>query len=73
MRKTGLASVNPWTPRGIEIRGHADLHDEGGMERFGAGWDPAWFAVVPQRIISWGIEGSAFSEAGRSARTVGKS
>jgi pyridoxamine 5'-phosphate oxidase family protein len=66
-----LASVNPWTPRGIEIRGHAELHESGGEERFGGGgWDSAWFSIVPQRIISWGIEGPAFSEAGRSARSV---
>jgi pyridoxamine 5'-phosphate oxidase family protein len=66
-----LESVNPWTPRGIEIRGHAELHDDGGKERFGGeGWDSAWFAIVPQRIISWGIEAPAFSETGRSARSV---
>jgi pyridoxamine 5'-phosphate oxidase family protein len=65
-----LASVDPWTPRGIEIRGRAELHDSGGEERFGGGWDSAWFAVVPQRIISWGIEAPVFSEAGRSARSV---
>lgn len=66
-----LASVDPWTPRGIEIRGRAELHDSGGEERFGGGgWDSAWFSVVPQRIISWGIEGPAFSAAGRSARSV---
>jgi pyridoxamine 5'-phosphate oxidase family protein len=66
-----LASVDPWTPRGIEIRGRAELHDSGGEQRFGGGgWDSAWFSIVPQRIISWGIEGPAFSEAGRSARSV---
>jgi pyridoxamine 5'-phosphate oxidase family protein len=66
-----LASVDPWTPRGIEIRGRAELHHQGGEERFGGGgWDSAWFSIVPQRIISWGIEGPAFSEAGRSARSV---
>jgi pyridoxamine 5'-phosphate oxidase family protein len=66
-----LASMDPWTPRGIEVRGTAELHDEGGEQLFGGGgWDSAWFAVVPQRIISWGIEGPAFSEAGRSARSV---
>ena len=66
-----LASIDPWTPRGIVIRGSAELHQEGGEQRFGGGWDSAWFAVVPQRIISWGIEGPAFSEAGRrSARSV---
>jgi pyridoxamine 5'-phosphate oxidase family protein len=66
-----LESVNPWTPRGIEIRGHAELFDHGGEERFGAGgWDSAWFAIVPRRIISWGIEAPAFSGQGRSARSV---
>jgi pyridoxamine 5'-phosphate oxidase family protein len=66
-----LASVDPWTPRGIEIRGPAELHPQGG-DRFGSGWDPAWIAVVPQRIISWGIEAPAFSAGGRSARSVGE-
>jgi pyridoxamine 5'-phosphate oxidase family protein len=66
-----LASTDPWTPRGIEVRGVAELHGEGGEQIFGGGgWDPVWFAVVPQRIISWGIEGPAFSESGRSARSV---
>jgi pyridoxamine 5'-phosphate oxidase family protein len=60
-----LASVDPWTPRGIEIRGRADLQDEGGEQRFGDGWDSAWLRIVPQRITSWGIEGPAFTEAGR--------
>jgi pyridoxamine 5'-phosphate oxidase family protein len=66
-----LASVSPWTPRGIEIRGHAELHDDGGEQRFGDGWDPAWFRIVPRRITSWGIEGPAFSATGRrSTRQV---
>ena len=68
-----LASVSPWTPRGLEVRGHAELHDQGGVERFGAGgWDEAWIRVVPERIISWGIEGSAMSPEGQSARSVDK-
>jgi pyridoxamine 5'-phosphate oxidase family protein len=65
-----LASVNPWTPRGILIRGRAVLHDEGGEQHFGDGWDAAWLNIVPQRIISWGIEAPAFSPGGRSARSV---
>jgi hypothetical protein len=52
-------------------RGRAELHNDGGEQRFGGGgWDAAWFSIVPQRIISWGIEGPAFSQAGRSARSV---
>ena len=65
-----LFSVNPWTPRGIEIRGRAELHDEGGGEKFGRGWDKAWIRIVPQRIVSWGIEGPAFSPGSRNARSV---
>ena len=64
-----LASVDPWTPRGIEIRGHAELHTDGG-QKFGPGWDSAWIRVVPERIVSWGIEGTAFSPGGRKARSV---
>jgi pyridoxamine 5'-phosphate oxidase family protein len=67
-----LESVDPWIPRGIEIRGAAELHEVGGVEKFGAGgWDEAWVRILPERVISWGIEGPAFSPAGRSARTVG--
>jgi pyridoxamine 5'-phosphate oxidase family protein len=63
-----LERVDPWTPRGIEVRGRAELHADGG-ESFGAGWDAAWIRILPQRIVSWGIEGPAFSAAGRrSAR-----
>lgn len=64
-----LLTIQPWAPRGIEIRGRAELQLEGGAERFGgAGWDAAWIRIVPERVISWGIE--AFSREGGSARTV---
>lgn len=64
-----LASTNPWTPRGIEVRGRAELHDDGG-QKFGPGWDSAWIRIVPRRIVSWGIDGEAFSRGGRKARSV---
>ena len=65
-----LEHVDPWTPRGLEIRGRAELHEQGG-ERFGSGWDAAWIRILPRRIVSWGIEGPAFSAAGRRrARSV---
>ena len=67
-----LESVNPWTPRGLEVRGRAELHDEGG-ESFGPGWGSAWIRILPRRIMSWGIEGHAFTDTGRrSARSVGE-
>jgi pyridoxamine 5'-phosphate oxidase family protein len=65
-----LVSTDPWTPRGIEVRGRAELHEDGG-QKFGPGWDAAWLRIRPQRITSWGVEGPAFSEGGRRARTVG--
>ena len=50
-----LASVSPWRPRGIEIRGHAEVLMSGG-ETFGRGYDPEIFRIRPRRIVSWGIE-----------------
>ena len=68
-----LVSMSPWTPRGIEVRGRAEMHEEGGSDKFsGGGWDTVWIRVLPKRIVSWGIEGPAFSPAGHSARSVGK-
>jgi pyridoxamine 5'-phosphate oxidase family protein len=65
-----LERVDPWTPRGVEVRGRAELHEEGG-DSFGSGWDAAWIRILPQRIVAWGIEGHAFSDAGRrNARSV---
>ena len=63
-----LASVDPWAPRGLEVRGTAELQDSGGVERFGRGWDEAWVRIVPERVVSWGID-----EGGRSARSVARS
>jgi pyridoxamine 5'-phosphate oxidase family protein len=51
-----LASISPWRPRGIEVRGVADVLDSGG-DAFGRGYDPQIFRVRPRRIISWGLEG----------------
>jgi pyridoxamine 5'-phosphate oxidase family protein len=62
-----LASVTPWRPRGIEVRGEAEVLATGG-EAFGPGFDPDMFRIHPRRIVSWGLEESA----GRapSARSV---
>jgi pyridoxamine 5'-phosphate oxidase family protein len=66
-----LASVDPWTPRGLEVRGTAELHDSGG-EKFGPGWDAAWIRIVPERVISWGIEAPPFTEGSSRARSVAR-
>ena len=51
-----LASVSPWRPRGVEVRGVAELLASGG-EAFGRGYDQQIFRVRPRRIVSWGLEG----------------
>ncbi|WP_216215845.1 PPOX class F420-dependent oxidoreductase [Amycolatopsis aidingensis] len=65
-----LAAIDPWTPRGVEIRGRAEAHTTGGAEtgeRLGAAFpfDPAWILVLPCRIVSWGLEASAFDAVAR--------
>lgn len=41
-----LASVEPWTPRGIKVRGGAAIERDGSGERF---------RIVPEVIWSWGV------------------
>ena len=67
-----IASFDPFTPRGIEIRGRAETHIEGGEEvgrRLGLRYplSSAWIRLIPVRVVSWGLEGERFA---RSARTV---
>ena len=45
-----LASVDPWTPRGVKVRGTATLEDDGGSLRI---------RIVPEVIWSWGINPDA--------------
>jgi pyridoxamine 5'-phosphate oxidase family protein len=49
-----LASTDPWSPRGIEIRGRGEA----------IALPTPLIRIHPERIVSWGIEGA------RSARTV---
>lgn len=49
-----LASINPFRPRAIEVRGHAEALTE----------PQAVIRIHPERIVSWGISPQ------RSARTV---
>jgi pyridoxamine 5'-phosphate oxidase family protein len=65
-----LASVDPWTPRGIEIRGHAETYTDGGEEvgrRLGAGFtfNRAWIRIRPRRILAWGIDNGSFTLSAR--------
>jgi pyridoxamine 5'-phosphate oxidase family protein len=62
-----LESVDPWTPRGVEIRGRANLHEAGGRN-LGPRFGQAWIRIHPERIIAWGIDGDPF--AGANSRDV---
>lgn len=65
-----VASIDPWTPRGIEVRGHAETFTEGG-EQVGERldpvmpWDPAWIRIRPRRILAWGIDTGSFELTAR--------
>jgi pyridoxamine 5'-phosphate oxidase family protein len=58
-----LASTQPWRPRGIEIRGDAEIHAQGG-KGIGPGFDDEMFRITPRRIYSWGLV-SGMQGAGR--------
>ena len=62
-----LATIDPWRPRMIEIRGDAEVLPTGG-ETIGRGFDPPMFRIRPKRIISMGIEGEG--PFGLNARSV---
>lgn len=53
------ASVDPWRPRMLEIRGSAERLTEGGQEAIGEHVDPEMFRIHPRRIQSVGINGDA--------------
>ena len=62
-----LASVSPWRPRMIEIRGTAEVLGAGG-EQVIPGFASEMFRIRPRRIVSIGIaEGENF---GWNARSV---
>jgi pyridoxamine 5'-phosphate oxidase family protein len=50
-----LVSFDPWTPRGIEIRGGASVLSTGGKEIMPM-FDDDMFRITPTRIVSWGID-----------------
>ncbi len=60
-----LASVDPWRPRMIEIRGEAEILSEGGqtIQPF---FDPEMFRIRPRRIASAGINEDGPAPTARS-------
>lgn len=63
--RTGRAAVviddvlPPWKPRGVEIRGRAEVLDQ----------PLSLIRIYPERIVSWGIESEVLGE--RRSRSVG--
>lgn len=47
--------ADPWTPRGVTVRGRAEIFAEGG-ERLGRGFDAMVIRISPTWITSWGID-----------------
>ncbi len=62
----------PWRPRGVEIRGTAEIVPSGGRRLYGDNYpmDDAMIRITPVQIISWGLEEG---EKGQNNRTVGQS
>ena len=54
----------PWPPRGIEVRGRAELVSSAD------GGEPS-IRVPPERVISWGIDTDAFQRSARNVPGVG--
>jgi pyridoxamine 5'-phosphate oxidase family protein len=57
-----LASIDPWAPRGIEIRGTAVALTDHEPPR--AGFSREIITITPGKIVSWNLDGP------RSTRTV---
>lgn len=50
-----LVSVDPWTPRMLEIRGRAEAVTVGGAG-LGPGFGDAFIRIYPEKVNSFGIE-----------------
>lgn len=49
-----LASTRPWRPRGVRLRGVAELFERDGQQHQGS----AWMRIRPTAIASWGLDGA---------------
>jgi pyridoxamine 5'-phosphate oxidase family protein len=50
-----LASVDPWTPRFLEIRGRAEAIPSGGAH-LGPGFGDSFVRIYPDKVNSFGLE-----------------
>jgi pyridoxamine 5'-phosphate oxidase family protein len=69
--RTGTAAfvvddvLPPWQPRGVEVRGRAEIFSEG-REDVNADFGAELIRLHPSRIVGWGIDTDAFSPNSRS-------
>ena len=69
--KTGKAAfvvddvLPPWRPRGVEVRGLAEVLAEGGKEIM-EDFSEELIRIFPRRIVGWGIDANAFRRHSRS-------
>ncbi len=50
-----LVSIDPWSPRMVEIRGRAEAVETGGAD-LGPGFGDAFIRLTPEKVNSFGIE-----------------
>lgn len=55
-----LGVNDEWEPRGVLVRGTAEIHEAGG-ERLQSGFGPIWVKISPTRVSSWGIDTDAYA------------
>ena len=55
----------PWRARGVEVRGRAEVIEEGG-NKVNPGFDAELIRLHPTRIVGWGIETDAYHPNSRS-------
>lgn len=53
-----LATIDPWAPRGIEIRGIAEALPDAEPGR--PGFSPGLIRIRPTRVLGWGLDSNAF-------------
>ena len=69
--KTGRAAfvvddvLPPWRPRGVEVRGRAEVHSEGGKDIM-KNFADELIRILPTRIVGWGIDSDARKPNSRS-------
>lgn len=51
-----LVSVDPWTPRMLEVRGRAEAIATGGAALFGRGFGEAFIRIHPDKVNSFGLD-----------------